>query len=134
MGERANDAETAAEFQESVAMALIKNQYLSEENDVNAHADREPNDPEQCQKHPKYKSNICKFCYKRKTVYVCMLCSNPGQRRLRLETGPKNGAKYTDPGYMHFCKGGCYFNHKCGGTAPRRRRGCLQSPDAEFEI
>ena len=122
VGNRASNPMTSGEFQEAVAMSLIENQHLSESGVPNAPANREPNDPANCQKHPKYKSNLCKYCYQRKTVFVCMLCSRPGRPKLRTDTGPKGGAHYTDPGYMHFCRGGCYNNHDCGGTSSRRPR------------
>ena len=132
VGDRVGDAMSSSEFQEAVAMCLIKNQHLSEAGSPNDPAAGEPNDISNLGKHPKYKSNMCKFCFKRKTVYICKACSTPGRAKPRTDKGPKGGARFTDPGYMHFCRGGCFNNHKCGSTSSRRPRGSLR--EREYEI
>ena len=57
-------------------MALINNKLL-EEADQDADPDNENdlpdfyNDPGDCKKHPDYKTNLCRVCYKHNTVYIC---------------------------------------------------------------
>ena len=121
------EKKTAAEFQESVAMALIHNQLLGEDernpDDVSTDEDdmQTLNDPALCLKHPDYKKNTCRHCYKHTTVYYCDTCSDPQGRKKRADKGPNGGTKWGKAGYMHFCKhGGCYANHDCGNV-PRRR-------------
>ena len=64
------------------------------------------NDPEHCKKHPLYKQNTCRYCFKHKTIYYCSQCSNPKASRKRKEKGPKGGDKHTTAGHMHFCNHG----------------------------
>ena len=118
------DKENPSEFQQKVALALINNQLLSEsqrDHDADPEYDLAINDLHYCRKHPEYKKNLCKYCYRHKTVYYCVKCRKPKEPKLRRESGPKGGRKYTSAGYMHFCKhGGCFLKHKCG-EVPRRR-------------
>lgn len=125
------------EFQEDIAMALIYNQFLSEaqrSSELSNESDDEPqNDPNDCRKHPQYKKNKCKFCYRAKTVFYCAKCSNPQRPKLRKEKGPKGGTKYTQSGYMHFCRySGCFDKHQCGQISARRTKAQMQA--ASFRI
>ena len=133
-GGTSKNAMSATEFQENVATALIHNQHLGEASaEAQGQANIGFNDPEDCEKHPKYKGNMCRFCFKRRTIYICTSCSTPGRSLARRETGKKGGEKWTDPGYMHFCKGDCFSQHQCGKTAKRRKRG-VGMKDHEFSI
>jgi len=128
-GSDTDETETASEFQEKVAMALINNQHLAEAPIGTTPDGRTINSLESCVKHPKYKSNLCKFCHQRRTVYICNVCSNPGRSKVRKEKSSKGNVKMTDPGFNHFCKGGCFAQHKCGATSHRRPRGSLPKAD-----
>ena len=117
-----------AELHELIAMALINNQHSSERtrnpaSPEDSGDDGVLNDPADCVKHPQYKKNLCKHCYKRSTVYICLRCSNPKRPKSRKGKGPKGGAKVTHRGYMHFCKhAGCFDSHKCGHVPVRRTK------------
>jgi hypothetical protein len=79
------------------------------------------NDLAFCLKHPDYKKNICRHCYKKTTVCYCDTYSDPQGRKKRADKGPRGGTKWGKAGHVHFCKhGGCYANHDCGNV-PRRR-------------
>ena len=108
-------SETASEFQEKVAMALIKNQRLTEAPIRPTPDGNTINNLESCVKHPKHKPNLCKFCYQRRTVYICNVCSNPGRSKVRKERSSKGNVKMTDPGFNHYCKGGCFTQHTSAG-------------------
>ena len=121
---------TPAELRESIAMALINNQHLSEvarglgESSGDGLHENDPND---CQQHPNYKKNLCRHCYKHKTIYICRVCSNPKRPKARKDQGPKGGAKVTHGGYMHFCKhNGCFAKHKCGHVPWRRPKASMR--------
>ena len=120
-----DDKGSSTEFQESVAKALLHNQHLSEAYAAATTKNRDGNGPSDCIKHPKYKSNMCKFCFKRRAVYICLVCSIPGRSTLRKETGKKGNQKWTDLGYMHFYKSDCFMQHGCGKQAKRRQRNSL---------
>ena len=117
-----------SELQEQIAMALINNQLYAESRgdldpDDNDEQNAECNNTVDCKKHPDYKQNMCRLCFKHKTVYYCGICSNPTEKKLRKEKGPKGRAKHTATGYMHFClHGGCFSKHKCGHVAKRRTK------------
>ena len=119
------EKESSTEFQESVAKALLHNQHLSEADAAVMNENGGDNDPADCVKHPKYKSNVCKLCFKRRAVCICQVCSLPGRSTLRKERGNKGSQKWTDPGYMRFCKGDCFMQHVCGQQAKRRQRRSL---------
>ena len=125
------------ELQEQIAMALINNQLYAESrrDDVDPEDESaELNDPNGCKKHPDYKQNTCRLCFKHKTVYYCANCSNPKAPKLRKEKGPKGGAKHTATGYLHFClHGGCYSKHKCG-QVPKRRTKAQMNAGTPFSI
>ena len=119
------DQQGPTEVQEAVARALINNQWLEDPDDAEeplSSTDVQPrNDMEDCVKHPLYKQNLCRFCFRSKTVYICRKCSNPQAARPRKEKGRKGREKQTHAGYMHFCKhSGCFAKHDCGNV-PRRR-------------
>ena len=126
---------STAEVQEAIAFALIKNQWYAERGQDMGDSDdeRQVNNPANCAKHPKYNSNLCKFCHKRKTIYICKACSTPKAPKVRRDRGRVHGTvKYTRGGYMHFCKGECFDKHVCGSTRQRRPRNYRQNQD--FEI
>ena len=133
------EKKSPAELQEAIALALIENQLYTEgrrereqEGEADGDADLDQNDFHDCVKHPQYKTNTCKYCYSHKTVYYCVLCSNPQNRKLRKEKGPKGGNKYTQTGYMHFCKhGGCFAKHKCGEVPARRSKAQMAAAQQE---
>ena len=101
-----------------IAIALKREQENDDDDDPETF-----NDPECCEKHPQYKQNTCRYCFKHKTVYYCSKCSNPKEMKKRKEKGPKGGDKHTTAGYMHFCNhGGCYAKHKCGHVKARRTK------------
>jgi hypothetical protein len=117
-------------------MALINNKLL-EEADQDADPDNENdlpgyyNDPEDCKKHPDYKTNLCRVCYKHNTVYICDKCSVPTEKKLRKEKGKQVRAKYTQGGFMHFCRhGGCFDKHNCGHAPKRRSKEQMQKDRA----
>ena len=127
---------TPSELQEQIAMALINNKLL-EEADQDADPDNENdlpdfyNDPEDCKKHPDYKTNLCRVCYKHNTVYICDKCSVPTEKKLRKEKGKQGRAKYTQGGFMHFCRhGGCFEKHNCGHVPKRRSKEQMQKDRA----
>ena len=59
--ELTDDKESAPEFQEAVAKALLYNQHLSEARTDPGDADYEDKNPDNSVKHPKYKSNLCRL-------------------------------------------------------------------------
>ena len=124
-----DESEPTSEFQEQFVMELINNQYLAEAPVGSSPDNSMINNIESCVKHPKYKSNLCKFCHQRGAVYICNVCSNPGRSKVRKEKSSKGNVKMTDPGFNHFCKGGCFAQHKCGATSHRRPRGSLPKAD-----
>ena len=123
------EKQSPAELHEAIAMALIENQYYSEHGRVEpvsesiSSSDAEENDPAYCVKHPNYKKNKCRYCYKKSTIFICSKCSVPKRPTARKEKGPKGGEKFTHGGYMHFCKhSGCYAKHNCGHVPFRRTK------------
>ena len=130
------EKKSRAELQEAIALALINNKLL-EEADQDADPDNENdlpdfyNDPEDCKKHPDYKTNLCRVCYKHNTVYICDKCSVPTEKKLRKEKGKQGRAKYTQGGFMHFCRhGGCFDKHNCGHVPKRRSKEQMQKDRA----
>ena len=117
---------SSGEVQEAIALALINNQWYAEHtptNDADSE-NEEHNLDEHCIKHPKYNSNTCKHCWKRKTVYTCSKCSNPRTPTKRRDVGRLSGGeKLHRAGYMHFCKGECFREHDCGSVKQRRPKG-----------
>ena len=91
------------------------------------------NDHEDSKKHPRYKSNLCRNCYKHNTVYYCARCSVPTARKLRKEKGPRGQAKHTEKGYTHFCKNGCFSKHNCGKVSRRRSKAEMENA-TDFRI
>ena len=130
-----DEKKTPAAFQESIAMALIHNQLIGEDerypgHDISNNDDDTGrlNDMAFCVKRPQYKENVCRHCYNRTTVYICKNCSAPKRPKLRADKGPKGGAKYSESGYMRFCRhGGCYAKHDCGNVPKRRTKAQMQS-------
>lgn len=121
------------ELQEQVAMALINNNLLAETQEDSPCAEDELplNDMDDCKQHPEYKQRLCRACFNRRTVYYCVKCSDPARKKLRKEKGPKGSRKYTEVGYMHFCRhGGCFLRHKCGHVRKRRTKEEMESSTA----
>ena len=55
---------SSAEVQEAIALALIKNQWHTERSgELDLDEELQENDPENCVKHPRYNSNLCKYCH-----------------------------------------------------------------------
>ena len=123
------EKKSASEVQEAIAMALINNQFLNENlnspEDVTANV-RTVNDPENLVRHPMGKLNLCRQCFRRRSIWICEKCSRPETPRQRRELGPKGGEKTTHSGYMHFCKKGCYGQHDCGHVRRRRTKATMQ--------
>lgn len=117
---------SSQEVQEAVALALINNQWSAE--DINGDTgEASPdattvNDPDKCVKHPHGYANRCKYCYRHKTWYICLGCSNPASSKIRRDKARVNRSvsKVSRPGYWHFCKGECYKRHNCGNVPWRR--------------
>ena len=118
------EQKSSAVVQEKIAKALIQNQFLGEEDtpDRDSNEDNAPhNDTADCQKLPQYKKNICRHCYKHKTIYICKKCRSPQSGKIRKDRGPKGGVKVNQTEYMHFCRhNGCFAVHKCR-KFPKRR-------------
>ena len=117
------------EAKKKIAIALINNNQLKttatnrEQEDDDDDEPEQHNDPEDCKKHPLYKQNACRYCFKHKTMYICSKCSKPAERKKRKEKGPKGGDKHTTAGHVHFCQhGGCHARHKCGRVNKRRSK------------
>ena len=119
---------TATEFQSDVAPALIHNHYLRdamEPGEVHVDDEGQANDPADCVINPHRKSNWCKVCHNRRTLYMCRKCSKPKAARVRRDKGRAGGLKYQHDGFMHFCKGTCFARHKCGHVPQRRKKGSV---------
>ena len=117
-------------------MALIKNRLLEEsmqDDDPDADLPDAMNDFADHKKHPRYKTNLCRFCYCHHTVYYCAKCYKPSGRKLRKEKGPKGQDKYTERSYMHFCKQGRFAKHDCGNV-PKCRSKVQMEPCTETRI
>ena len=118
------DMQSSAEVQEAIAKALIHNQWLEDphEDEPSTSTDvTQNNSLDDCVPHPLYKQNVCRVCFKGRTIYTCRKCSKPKQARPRKDKGKLGAEKLTHGGYMHFCKhAGCFQIHACG-KVPRRR-------------
>ena len=143
------EKKTSQEVQEAVALALTANQWGAEalnnrDSTLSSSSPEEAtNGPSKCVKHPHGNANFCKYCYKHKTQFVCIGCSNPQGTKTRRNRGRINTdvSKISRPGYMHFliflnllllfCKGECYRKHNCGHVPSRRPRG---SRSVQFDI
>ena len=124
------DRKSAAEVQESIAMALINNQFLNEARARNGGDDGSDseggNDPEFMTRHPLRKKNMCRHCFRYRTIWICEKCSNPQRGKPRKELGPNGNEKLTHSGYMHFCRKGCYAAHDCGNVCRRRTKATME--------
>ena len=117
-------------------MALINNPlYKEDKDDEDPDAAEESshpyNDPSDYKQHPRYKTNMCKVCYNHRTVNYCVACSDPKPPKLRVDKDKNGGDKFTEPGYMHFCKhGGCFEKHDSGNVPKRRKNGVFNAGPA----
>ena len=136
VGGGGNKKKTASAFQADVATCLINNQYAREAmgtDDDDVHAEGADNDPEDCVMNPHRKSNWCKICHNRRTLFICRKCSKPKAARLRKDKGRAGGDKFQHDGYMHFCKVGCFAKHKCGHV-PLRRKKRTRGMESESDV
>ena len=132
------EKKSSQEVQEAVALALINNQWCTEDRQNPSSSDsvmtspEMNNDPANCVKHPHGNANFCKVCYRHKTVFICLGCSNPRASKIRRDSGRINRdvSKVERPGYMHFCKGECFRKHSCGNVLARRPR---KAVDVQFD-